>query len=123
MIVTETNSRGAYDPALMAALTGADAAGERAVALRTRRAVYGALTARRAGRSAGRRNLLIALLVTGALTLVLAPALWAGMDDMLGGDALLDLPTMLVMLGVTLCAAIAAVLFLLGDDCPWTQRR
>ena len=104
------------DPGLLAALTGTDAARERAVSLRTRRAVYKALVTRRADRQDGRRNLLVALAMAGALALALAPALWAGVDDLLGGETLLDLPGMLVLLGVTLCAAVAAVLFLLGDD-------
>ncbi len=104
------------DPGLLAALTGTDAARERAVSLRTRRAVYNALVTRRADRQDGRRNLLVALAMAGALALTLAPALWAGVDDLLGGETLLDLPGMLVLLGVTLCAAVAAVLFLLGDD-------
>ena len=104
------------DAGLLAALTGTDAAGERAVALRTRRAVYKAMAARRADKQDGRRNLLVALAMAGALTLALAPALWAGMDDLLGGETLLDLPGMLVLLGVTLCAAVAAVLFLMGED-------
>lgn len=110
-----------HDPELLAALTGTDAARERAVALRTRRAVYKALATRRADRQDGRRNLLAALAMAGALALALAPALWAGMDDLLGGETLLDLPGMLVLLGVTLCAAVAAVLFLMGDDRRATQ--
>ncbi len=78
--------------------------------------MYQALVARRADKQDGRRNLLAALAIAGALALALAPALWAGMDDLLGGETLLDLPGMLVLLGVTLCAAVAAVLFLMGDD-------
>jgi len=104
------------DSSLLAALTGSDAVADRAMALKTRRAVYNALAARRTGREQGRRHLFIALLITGALTLALAPALWAGMDDMLAGETLLDLPGMLVALGVTLFAAVAAVLFLVGSN-------
>lgn len=104
------------DSQLLAALTGTDAAADRALSLRTRRAVYNAGMARRTDRELGRRNLSVAVLVTGALTLALAPALWAGIDDMLGGETLFDLPGMLVALGMTLFAAVAAVLFLLGDD-------
>ncbi len=104
------------DPQLVAALTGNDASADRALALRTRRAVYNALSEQRTDRQQGRRNLSVALLITGALCLALAPALWSGIDDMLGGETLLDLPGMLVALGMTLFAAVAAVLFLLGDD-------
>jgi len=104
------------DSQLLAALTGTNAVADRALSLRTRRAVYNAGMRRRTDRELGRRNLSVAVLVTGALTLALAPALWAGIDDMLGGETLLDLPGMLVALGMTLFAAVAAVLFLLGDD-------
>ncbi len=104
------------DPRVIAALSGSDAVAERALALRTRRAVYNAAVDRRTGREQDRRNLFIALLITGALTLALAPALWAGIDDILGGETLLDLPGMLVALGATLLAAVAAVLVLLGND-------
>ena len=104
------------DPRLIDALTGRDAGAERAVALKTRRAVYHAVMDQRSERDQGRRSLLFALLLTGALTLALAPALWAGIDDLLGGETLLDLPGMLVALGMTLFAAVAAVLFLLGGE-------
>ena len=104
------------DPRILAALTGTDAVRDRALALRTRRAVYNAVMDRRTDREQGRRNLFIALLITGALTLALAPALWAGIDDMIGGETLLDLPGMLAALGMTLFAAVAAVLFLVGGD-------
>ncbi len=104
------------DSQLLAALTGTDATADRALSLRTRRAVYNAGMVRRTDRELGRRNLSVAVLVTGALTLALAPALWSGIDDMLGGETLLDLPGMLVALGMTLFAAVAAVLFLLGND-------
>ena len=116
MIAVEKDYISEHDPALLAALIGADADRQRAVALRTRRAVYNAVAAKRADRTAGRRNLLIALLVTGTLTLAMIPALWAGMDNLLGGEALLDWPSMLVMFGITLCAAVAAVLCLLGHE-------
>ena len=104
------------DPQLLEALTGQNAVAERALALRTRRAVFHALSERRTGREEGRRHLLIALLLTGALTLALAPALWTGIEDMLSGETLLDLPGMLVALGMTLFAAVVAVLFLLGGE-------
>ena len=112
------------DPRLLDALTGRDAASERAVSLRTRRAVYHVLAERRSGREQGRRNLLLALLLTGMVTFALAPALWAGMDDLLGGENLLDLPCMLIALGMTLFAAVASVLFLLSREraAPHTVR-
>ena len=104
------------DPDVVAALSGGSATADRALSLRTRRAIYSATMAQRSARHSDRRNLSIAFLVTGALTLALAPALWAGMDDLLGGETLLDLPGMLVALCVMMFAAVAAVLSLLGRD-------
>lgn len=104
------------DASVIAALTGQNAQADRALAMRTRRAVYNTVMDRRVDREQDRRHLVIALLITGALTLALAPAIWSGIDDMLGGETLLDLPGMLVALGMTLFAAVAAVLFLLGGD-------
>ena len=112
----EQEAQGVPDPRVLDALTGRDASAERAVSLRTRRAVFHALAERRNGRQQDRRNMMLALLLTGVLTFALAPALWAGMDDLLGGENLLDLPGMLIALGSTLFAAVAAVLFLLGGE-------
>ncbi|RRA48588.1 hypothetical protein [Acidipila sp. EB88] len=104
------------DPGLLAALTGGDAAANRALSLRTRRAVYNEAVRYRSDQRQDRRGLSIAFLITGALTLALAPALWAGIDDMLGGETLLDLPGMLVALAITMFAAVAAVLSLVGSE-------
>ena len=102
------------DPLVIAALAGTDGERERALGLRTRRAVHNAAAARSGARAEERRSLLIALVLTGALALALAPALWAGFDDILGGETLLDLPGMLIALGVFLCVAVAAALLLAG---------
>jgi hypothetical protein len=104
------------DPRLLAALTGKDAGAERAVALRTRRAVFNSVASKRTERAEGRRSMVIALLITGCLIFALAPTLWSGMEDMLGGDALTDLPGMVIALCMTLFAAVAAVLFLMQSD-------
>ena len=100
------------DPQVLTALSGADASRDRLLVLRTRRTVAGALNRRRADRAQERRSLVLALLLTLALAFALAPAIWAGFDELTGG-ALLDLPGMLLALGITLSLAVAAVLFLL----------
>ncbi len=104
------------DPRVIAALCGGEASSDRALALRTRRSVYNAIAARRSDRVQERRSLLLALLLIGALALALAPALWAGVDEIAGGGSLLDLPGMLIALGMTMSAAVAAVLFLVFND-------
>ncbi len=104
------------DPQVIAALSGAHASQDRALALRTRRAVSSTLRWHRIDRAQERRSLLLALLLTLALAFALAPAIWAGFDELTGGGTLLDLPGMLLALGVTLSLAVAAVLFLLLGD-------
>ena len=104
------------DPGVLAALSGNDAASERALALRTRRAVFNAARDRRADQAQSHRNLSVALLIAVAVVMMLMPAIWSGVEDLNSGAALSDLPVMLAALGMTLAAAIAAVLFLLGDD-------
>ena len=112
------------DPRVIADLSGLEGLRDRALALRTRRAVHAALAQRRSDRAQERRSLLLALLLTLALALALAPALWAGFDELTGGGSLLDLPVMLLALGITLSLAVAAVLFLLmGDRRTATQAR
>ena len=104
------------DPRVIAALSGEEAARERALALKTRRSVFNAMASRRSDSAGERRSLLLALLLTGALTLALAPALWAGVDDVLAGESILELPGMLAAFGVTLIAAMAAALFLISGE-------
>ncbi len=104
------------DPRVLAALSGAEAGSDRALALRTRRAVYHALAARRTDRTQERRSLLLALLLTGTLAIALAPALWAGADELFGGGSLLDLSGMLIALGITFSFAVAAVLLIVLRD-------
>ncbi len=105
-----------FDPAVVASLTGGSATQDRALALRTRRAVYSAQVARRSNREQGRRQFFIVLLIAGAFVFAMAPAIWAGIDDLLGGETLLDLPGMVVAFGITLFAALASVFSLLTRD-------
>lgn len=116
--VREDREAASSDCRLLAALTGTDADAERAVALRTRRAVFNSVASRRMDRAEGRRSMVIALLITGCLIFALAPTLWSGMEDLLGGDRLTDLPGMVIALCMTLFAAVAAVLFLMRADLP-----
>jgi hypothetical protein len=89
---------------------------DRAVGLKTRRAVFNASREMHAGRAVGRRNLFIALLTSGAVTLLLVPAIWSGLNEMLGGATLVDTPVMLAALGMMLFSGVGAALFLLRDD-------
>ncbi len=116
MSLPAERGRDTPDPRVIAALCGEEAARDRALALKTRRSVFNAVAARRSDRQGENRSLGLALLLTGGLLLALVPALWAGMDDMLGDESILDLPGMLVTLGIFLIAAMASALFLLGGE-------
>ncbi len=99
---------------LITALAGLEADSERSVVQRTRRNVYIAAVAQHEGRSLNRRHVGIAIMVAAVLFVLLAPALWSGVDDLLGGEHLTDLPGLLAAFVFTLFAGVAAVLFLLS---------
>ena len=99
---------------LVASLNGLNAAADHAMVQRTRRRVYMAAAAEREGRMVQRRHIGIAILVATALFVLLTPALWSGVDDVLGGELLLDMPGMIAAFVLTLFAGVAAVLFLLS---------
>jgi hypothetical protein len=105
-----------FDPEVMDSLMGGNATADRALALRTRRAIYSAQVARRSDREQGRRQFFIILLIAGAFVFAMAPALWAAVDDLLGGETLLDLPGMVIAFGITLFAALASVFSLLTRE-------
>jgi hypothetical protein len=108
---------------LVAALTGLDANRDRALTGRTRRAVHGAAADLREGRQLSRRSSAIALLTLAGLLMLLSPAIWNSVDELLGGEFLLDLPGTVAALAFTLFAAVAAVLFLLGGERDLRQSR
>ncbi len=101
---------------LAAALSGLDAGRDRALTNRTRRAVQARAADLREGRHLGRRSGAIALLTLAGFLVLLSPAIWSSVDDLLGGEFMLDLPGMVAALAFTLFAAVAAVLFLLSGQ-------
>ena len=109
-----TDERHAERAQLVASLNGLNAASDRAVVERTRRRVYMAATAEREGRMLQRRHIGIAMLVAAALFILLTPALWSGVDDILGGELLMDMQGMIAPFVLTLFAGVAAVRFLLS---------
>lgn len=96
--------------ALVRAMSGRDAAAQQPVVERTRRAVRIADQSRREQGELSRRSMGAALFVIGAVLLVLAPALWSGVDDFLGGEHFGDLPTQVALLSTLLLMAIVAAL-------------
>lgn len=94
--------------ALLRAMRGHDVAGQQPVVERTRRAVRIADQSRREHGTRHRRSAGVALFVLAAVLLVLAPALWSGVDDLLGGEHFGDLSTQVALFSALLFMAIMA---------------
>ncbi len=58
----------------------------------------------------GRHHIGITLFVFGAIFLVLAPAMWGGLDDLFGGEHFGDLPTQVMLLCTFLMLAVVGAL-------------
>jgi hypothetical protein len=84
-----------------------------AVAQKTRRAVRDAVISTQEKRTRQRRNLGFAILSFVFMLVLLAPAIWNGVEDLLGEERLLDMPTqialLIVMLLLTMLATLIAV--------------
>ncbi len=104
--VTPSNDKNA----LLRAMSGRDANAQQPLVERTRRAVRIADQSRREQGEQGRRSVGVSLFVIGAVLLVLAPALWSSVDDLLGGEHFGDLPTQVALLSTMLLMAVVAAL-------------
>jgi hypothetical protein len=84
-----------------------------AVAQKTRRAVRDAVISTQEIRTRQRRNLGFAILGFVLMLVLLAPAIWNGMEDLLGEERLFDMPTqiafLIAMLLLTSLATLIAV--------------
>ena len=81
------------------------------VVQKTRRAVRDAVITTAEDRVRQRRNLGIAILAFILLLVLLAPALWNGLEDMLAGEHLFDLPALMAFSAAMLFCGILAALF------------
>jgi hypothetical protein len=83
------------------------------VAMKTRRAVRDAVINNQEGRVRQRRNLGLAIAGFVALLVLSGPAIWNGMEDLMAGEHVLDLPVLLaffvLMLLLSMLAALIAV--------------
>ncbi len=106
-----TQSRGPADAARSIAWMDSDAT--LVVAQKTRRAVRDAVISTQERRARQRRSLGLAIIGFVFLLVMLGPALWNGMEDLLAGERLFDLPTLLafsaLMLFLAMLAALIAV--------------
>jgi hypothetical protein len=94
------------------AIVGLNSEANLALVHRTRRVIRDTAIGLAEERSRRRRNIGFAVLAFLVLALVLAPAIWNGVEDLLGGEHFADLPTqitfLLLMLFPTMLAALIA---------------
>jgi hypothetical protein len=96
--------------ALLRAVSGRDANAQLPLVARTRRAIRVANDTRREQGERGRHHIGITLFVFGAIFLVLAPAMWGSLEDLLGGEHFGDLPAQVTLLSTFLMLAVVGAL-------------
>jgi hypothetical protein len=99
--------------ALLRAVGGHDVSAQLPIVARTRRAIRVANETRREDGKRGRRTFGISLFAFGALFVLLAPVLWASLDDLIGGEHFTDLPTQVALVSTLLMMSIVAALVIL----------
>lgn len=87
-----------------------DCDANRALTQKTRRAVRDAVISNQEKRTLQRRNLGFAILGFLFMLILLGPAIWIGIEDLLGEERLFDVPTQLTFLIAMLLLAMLAAL-------------
>jgi hypothetical protein len=87
-----------------------DGDANRALTQKTRRAVRDAVITTQEKRTLQRRNLGFAILGFVSMLVLLGPAIWTGMEDLMEEERLFDLPTQLSFLIAMLLLAMLAAL-------------
>jgi hypothetical protein len=95
---------------LLRAMAGRDAHAQLPMVARTRRAIRVANDSHREQGERGRRHVGITLFALGAIFVVLGPALWGGLDDLIGGEHFADLPTQVMLLSSFVMLAVVGAL-------------
>jgi hypothetical protein len=105
---------------LLSALSGTQAASDRAVAHKTRRVVMaslGVMQEQKAGRKRGLALALAAILLVG---IVMGPFFWRVADELIGGELFSDPATQLSLwVGILLCPALLAAALVAG----WSRKK
>jgi hypothetical protein len=99
------------DVSVVESLAGLDANADRKVVQRTRRIVLETVNEHRQQRTLKRRATGFSILVLAAFFVLLSPAIWSGIDDLLGGEHLFDMPGMVMGLILMLFCAVLGALF------------
>ena len=98
-------------PGLTRSASLMDGDADRLVTQKTRRAVRDAVISTQEQRSRHRRNLGLAILSFVFMLVLLGPALWNGVEELLGEEPLLDVPTQITFLiGMLFLAMLAALI-------------
>jgi hypothetical protein len=98
-------------PGLMRSASLMDGDANRLVAQRTRRAVRDAVISTQEKRSRHRRSLGLAILSFVSMLVLLGPAVWTGVEELLGEEPVFDMPTQITFLiGMLLLAMLAALI-------------
>ena len=88
-----------------------DGDAHRRIAQKTRRAVRDAVISTQEQRSRHRRNLGLAILSFVFMLVLLGPAVWNGVEELLGEEPLFDMPTQITFLiGMLFLAMLAALI-------------
>jgi len=87
-----------------------DGDADRRLTLRTRRAVRDEVISTGEQRMRTRQNLGWALMGLGFMLLLLTPAMWSGLEDLLAGEHIMDLPALVTCLILMLFTATFGVL-------------
>jgi hypothetical protein len=98
------------DASVTESLAGLNANADRTVVQRTRRVVLESVNEHRQQRTSRRRATGLAILVLALFFVLLSPAIWSGVDDLLGGEHVFDMPGMVMGLILMLfCAVLGAL--------------
>ena len=110
--MTGTQSRGPLGPPkdVARSIAWMDSDANLLLAQKTRRAVRDAVISSQEQRARQRRSLGLAIIGVVFLLVMLGPALWIGMEDLLAGEHLFDLPTLLALFALMLLTAMLAAL-------------
>jgi hypothetical protein len=98
-------------PGLMSPASLMDVDANRLVTQKTRRAVRDAVISTQEQRSRHRRSLGLAILSFVSMLVLLGPAVWTGVEELLGEEPVFDVPTQITFLiGMLLLAMLAALI-------------
>ena len=100
------------EPQMIEMLMGMNASADMQVVQRTRRAVLEAATELREQQKRNRRNGAIVALTISVLAMLLTPAIWSSVDDLLAGGDLFELHSMVLVLIALLFSTILGALLI-----------